>query len=462
MRWMSIHSATCMICVYFALVINVRATTMSPITVNITELSICPIVPIQNRITIATSIGGALGTLSSICVLLVIFAHKKENSNLRERIVAGLSAANCIYSILCLFPLWYREEAPDCGYITPIHTIVSMRMSWFAAKYVVASYEIFILAASIYLLKQNKSTLARRPELASHVACWTIGFVVLVPSLVYVNHISTRDENRGDSGQQTFNGKFANGADGDLPSVIDTVRDLNSFVIIITQVWICLFLVAVGMWVWLRFGVFRSVLSDLQQKQQDTENFFSTVNRHKTKNRLKLLELERTGYLEVVKPLEPYVLVFLVFLPPIVVLALPFCNSHTNNFHTCQAPCEMVLAYRAFGSSLVYFANKECRDQLYDVPELFRRLIKRLCCCCGTPSVRFDIDESDNRNTGSEAAKSALIVDDQPADIANSSSHQKEPPAFNRGGSFHDDDEVVYDMDDIGKHQEYHLMDVNA
>jgi hypothetical protein len=59
----------------------------------------CPIYPLVNRLGIATVIVGVLGLSMATSVILIIYAHRKDQGALRERIILGLTIASAMYSV---------------------------------------------------------------------------------------------------------------------------------------------------------------------------------------------------------------------------------------------------------------------------------------------------------------------------------------------------------------------------
>jgi hypothetical protein len=138
-----------------------------------------------------TSFGGLLGLISSLCVLIVIFAFRKDVHFVRERIIAGLSVANALYAILCIVPLQLYHLAPDCRAYIHFEHAAYLRMVWFAWKYVIVGYEIFILLFSIYVLYTQTPirTLSIKKETFGHLCCWISASLFLVVACVTVRPV---------------------------------------------------------------------------------------------------------------------------------------------------------------------------------------------------------------------------------------------------------------------------------
>ena len=68
---------------------------------------------------------------------------------------------------------------------------------------------------------------------------------------------------------------------------------------------------------------------------------------------------------------------FLLFLPPAITLGTTWCGEHSNSVQTCAAPCELALAFRSIGSSLVYLTRPGSWEQLTDWRRLFAKAAVR-------------------------------------------------------------------------------------
>jgi len=109
--------------------------------------------------------------------------------------------------------------------------------------------------------------------------------------------------------------------------------------------------------------------------------------RHRT-----LLAKQKEGYLEVTKPLEAYIAVFLAFSIPAIVMATDWCDKQTNTatYHG-TAPCDSFtpafLALRTLATVCVYFCDPGCRAELRNHRTLRRKSWLRLrgfgSWCCG-------------------------------------------------------------------------------
>ena len=99
-----------------------------------------------------------------------------------------------------------------------------------------------------------------------------------------------------------------------------------------------------------------------------------------------LLKHQMQAYTELVKPLEPYVVVISLFSIPQIVGVTHFCQTQTQaayrkgaNGHTDTAlPCEdiaaLVLAFRAIALAMVYLRDPQTRAEAFDLPDIWRRL----------------------------------------------------------------------------------------
>lgn len=111
-------------------------------------------------------------------------------------------------------------------------------------------------------------------------------------------------------------------------------------------------------------------------------------------NKNLLLAKQREGYIEIARPLEPYIAVymFVAFAIPAIVMATDYCTAindeDSNTMVNCDFMCEMVLSLRTLAIVAVYFADPKCRTELLDHVTLRRKAWRRLRgfgrWCCGT------------------------------------------------------------------------------
>ena len=102
--------------------------------------------------------------------------------------------------------------------------------------------------------------------------------------------------------------------------------------------------------------------------------------------RATLLQERKRGFEETVKPIEPFVLVVLLFTIPLVVASTSGCKEQTKRAWTpatepelpCELVCHSVLALRAAALSAVFFANRRNRAEIWSFRELCRKVGARL------------------------------------------------------------------------------------
>eukprot|EP00040_Diaphanoeca_grandis_P015309 m.77965 g.77965 ORF g.77965 m.77965 type:complete len:189 (-) comp25065_c1_seq1:1527-2093(-) len=144
-----------------------------------------------NQFGLITCALGVIGLLANVCVLAVIFGYRKDLYYVRERIIAGLAVASGLFSIMCIVPMQYLHVDSCLPYI-PFQHLLYLRMTWFAWKFAVVCYEIFIVAFSIYALQlQNPVTkISHRTEFLGHFLCWSTAFTVLIYSCIDIEPVS--------------------------------------------------------------------------------------------------------------------------------------------------------------------------------------------------------------------------------------------------------------------------------
>jgi len=139
----------------------------------------CPIYPTTNRIGVATNLVGCIGLLLALSVILIIYAHRKDQAEIAHRIILGLTVCSAVYSAACIFPLQAYE--PDCtSVIRSYRAGAWLRMVWFATKCAFPTRCCLVLCASAagiaftHLMAGSAHHLpwaALRPILAFHCHC---------------------------------------------------------------------------------------------------------------------------------------------------------------------------------------------------------------------------------------------------------------------------------------------------
>ena len=92
----------------------------------------CPIYPTTNRLGFATAVVGVAGLVLALTVVLIIYAYRKDQGMMRERIILGLTVSSAIYSAICIVPLQAYEA--DCNSVISPRLGAWIRFAWFAIK----------------------------------------------------------------------------------------------------------------------------------------------------------------------------------------------------------------------------------------------------------------------------------------------------------------------------------------
>ena len=278
------------------------------------------------------------------------------------------------------------------------------------------SFELFILSASIRSLHRGASVMPRWAEVMMHVACCAVaalafGVFYALCVRVNVNGYNTSKENEAYT--NTFNHVSANDdLDDDVPSItaslaFQNARDsYDNLVRDMLVTWDIVVGVAMGMWILLRashlHGRVRALHIEAAAATEAEENdVWRNTRRNAWRLRRCLLEARREAFNEVAKPLEPYIIVFVVFAAPAFVMSTPFCQYHSGanaaggvsasegvdgastnfTYGTCDVWCEFVLAFRSLGAVAVYLVPRERRAELVAVRSTWSKLCTRVIDC---------------------------------------------------------------------------------
>ena len=124
---------------------------------------------------------GLLGIIGSLCIMIVIYAHKKDKNHVTQRVIMGLAIATLCFSIANVMPLdlVYLNKCADIA----SHGVIAYgRVFWFAGKFAILFYEIYILLYSIYILKTHSKRSSLRTEIITHTAIWICTIIILLCS----------------------------------------------------------------------------------------------------------------------------------------------------------------------------------------------------------------------------------------------------------------------------------------
>lgn len=132
---------------------------------------------------------------------------------MRSRIVLGLMLVNAVYSSANVLPLAALQSGLEsCGQLVLSYDTIRLgRALWFGGKYGLVSFELFIIGASILVLKNAVTVMPRRIEFAAqvfhdttgcwfrlrtHVMCWIVALLAGVSFYVLCYGIDVHGYNR--------------------------------------------------------------------------------------------------------------------------------------------------------------------------------------------------------------------------------------------------------------------------
>ena len=360
----------------------------------------CPeTIAIGNRVVWATVFFGWVSIFAVLAVLLVIYGYNKDRRSHRDRILVGMFVGNLLFSIANAMPYQVLDSADTahCGYAAyGVGYLCGGTSLWLGAKYVMASYEIFIVVASIVSLKTGSITMPWRYELPAHVTCAAVGVIVLVYNDVEcvalldtaVADIAAGDVSAATADAATTNADGAAGFKADL-----TLNDIEARLL---QGWLCFLGVVLAAWGVQRLYLHRLIIGWNTRMIEVVETVeyelwtrgSKEVEEQRARHRIMLAQ-QKQSYLEIARPLEPFIAVFVAFSIPAIVMATEFCAYRTANkqYVECDILCTFFLSFRALATSGVYFSDEQCRAQLRAPGTLLRKVARRLAgfggWCCG-------------------------------------------------------------------------------
>ena len=131
------------------------------------------------------------------------------------------------------------------------------------------------------------------------------------------------------------------------------------------------------------------------------------------------------GYVEIARPLEPYVGWFVLFSVPQVVMATRHCElqSDTTGAANCEAVCLTVLSLRTLVATILFFLDRRHRVDLYDVKALIPKVWVRFWELGWLPWVAERDEPPCPASTSSTAAPSTAAADEG-AEVGSGTDYQ--------------------------------------
>jgi hypothetical protein len=372
-----------------------------------------------NAVVLATEIVGGVSATACIAVVTTIVAHGRDRVSMRDRIIVGLMLANAVYSTANTIPLnALRSGVLDCGRVAVSFGAIRVgRAWWFCGKYGLVGFELLIIGTSIRALYRGMSAVPPRAEVAMFAACCALAAVALTVFYVLCARINADGYNTS-----TMNEGFTNAynhanvnddlddsepyitATSNFQRARDEYDDLVKHMLV---AWDVLAGLAIGLWIVLRVAHQRA-LRELRAEaasaaHAEAVDVWVDTRRSAWEARRRLLEARREAFNDVVKPLELYIVVFVLFAAPAIVMSTTYCQNHSGasyastageggsgaaadlTYGTCDVWCEFVLAFRSLATVAVYLMSRERFAELLGVRATCRKLFVRVAGCfsCG-------------------------------------------------------------------------------
>eukprot|EP00035_Acanthoeca_spectabilis_P016995 m.354855 g.354855 ORF g.354855 m.354855 type:complete len:772 (-) comp16596_c0_seq3:195-2510(-) len=367
-----------------------------------------PPVGLINRIVLATSIIGGVSVVACVWVILAIVGYGKDRLSLRYRVIIGLMCANIVYSSANAIPInRLKDDVFNCGHLAlSFETIRFGRAWWFAGKFALLGFEWVILGAAIRALLWGSWRVAAKTEVAMHSGCLLLGLAAFVGFYARCSEINkggynAETQTEAQTGYYSYVGA-ADDLDDDSPQIgatnrfVEARQQYDGLVQAMLQVWATFLGVTIALWLYLRWQYRRATrhnsvaLADASQEWDEVLWGESGKAQRVTKTRI--FTLVQEGIDEIAKPLEPFVVVFVAFGVPAIVMATDYCQKHSAaeahrsevtynpslSYGTCDVWCELALAFRSLATVVVYFYQREHRIEVANAKTLGRRLSSRI------------------------------------------------------------------------------------
>lgn len=324
-------------------------------------------------------------------------------------------------------------SVPLCGeLVLSTDTIRAGRALWFAGKYALVGFELYILGVSVAALRRGGRSTSRILETVLHLCCWGLGAAAFAVFWMLCDRINRAGYNSATQ-EEAASGAISHiGANDDLdddgwPVVSKAMRDFSSarnsyddLLRWMLLVWDGFLGVALLMWLGLRIAYHRAVRSwrahVRSESSAEAADDWALTRQSIWNTRRERMHAEREEYLAISKPLVPYVLVFLLFAPPAILMSTSYCQHQSSTTESINGPmnegatlftygqcnlwCELALAFRSLATVAVFLLPRDRRVELTDVRLLWSKLRNRLRCWCATDELtdsQDSVGSTDNK-----------------------------------------------------------------
>ena len=358
-----------------------------------------------NGLVIGRMVVGGVGVLLCGLAMMHIYGHGRHKRSLAVRLQLGMLAFNFIFAVADVTPHNLRHLSGEhCGSAVLSdgrHADIAGQCLpdtvSFLGVYGTTMYELMMVLVSVHTLRTDRSDVPPRHERGLHLLC--VGAGVAAATGYFVRCRDLNREMAAILADANYEASARNwpgatrydqllGAAADLPGVL----------------WgwaLAPVALALVCWAYQRV-LYRALLkawkgAAAQNTAFAASDLLAVIGLDPDSDtRARLLQLRRRGYEEVVKPLEPYVIIIFLFAMPQIVALSRACVDQTEaavdisitlalNQATSHAdrPClyvvELVMAWRAVALAAVYLLpDPQTRAEAFSVPELCRRVWARL------------------------------------------------------------------------------------
>ena len=221
-------------------------------------------------------------------------------------------------------------------------------------QYLLVGFELLIVCSSIMALTRGANVMGRKAEAATVATCVATGIAAFVTFYLVCAHIgadynATMERGLRNAVIDSLTHSATESDDFDVVwelggIEITKARTLQRFnsgrrrydelVQNMLIVWNTLLGVTTVLWVCLRvtfsskLRAWRISSADLARQESDDE--WAATRRSEWHDKHELLRIQREGYAEISKPLEQYILVFIVFGVPSLIMSTNYCQDHSG------------------------------------------------------------------------------------------------------------------------------------
>ena len=293
-----------------------------------------------NALAGATLATDGMGAVLCGWAILHIYAYRRDVRSLATRLVLGMLLSNLVFAGACVAATRFRHiSGPRCGqFVIGGARRTDVVANCFPAAlmafgvWATTMYELMMVLLSTHALRSRTGSVPQRAERALHTLCIVAGVAALLGYYLRCRDLELQQAG-GKIAAVDYHYKAASASQ--LQAYREIVRASVSLRGVLWGWALGPAALATLGWIYQRL-LYRALLKDWARATARNDNFEEADAMvmigldPQSETRSKLLQLRKEAYDDVVKPLEPYIVVIILFMIPQAIAVSKECQVQTK------------------------------------------------------------------------------------------------------------------------------------